>query len=282
MKIAVLITCHNRKAKTIACLEGLFQNELPTACSVEVFLVDDGSTDGTEQAVRDRYPQITIISGDGNLYWNGGMRVAFAVAMERCFDYYLWLNDDMLLYPITIETLIITSHDLQAKQGKSVIVVGSAQDANDGRFTYGGVKRLHKWKATKFTPVEPHDEPVECETMNGNCVLIPSEIAQTVGNMESKFVHSMGDMDYGLRAHYAGFSIWLMPGFAGTCSRNDEFGTFKDTSLPATVRLRKLMQPKVLPPSSWLVFTQRHTGLLWPIFWLWPYAKVLLNGLVKK
>ncbi len=282
MRIATLITCHNRKEKTIACLEALFKNTLSECYSLEVFLVDDGSSDGTDQAVLDRYPQVNIIKGDGNLYWNGGMRVAFAAAMERGFDFYLWLNDDTLLYPAAIQSLIATSGDLQAKQGKSVIVVGSTQDENDGRLTYGGVIRPHKWKTLLLKLVTPKDVPIECETMNGNCVLIPRAIAKVVGNLEKEFAHAMGDLDYGLRARYAGFSVWVMAGFAGTCSNNAATGSFNDASLPVTARLRKMMQPKGLPPSSWRVFTQRHAGFLWPIFWLWPYAKVMVKGLIKK
>ena len=282
MRIASLITCHNRKAKTRACLDALFQNALPEDYSLNVFLVDDGSADGTELAVRERYPQVRVINGNGSLYWNSGMRVAFAAAIEKGFNYYLWLNDDTLLYPSAIETLIATAQDLQTKQGKSVIVVGSTQDANDGHLTYGGLIRPHTWKATTFTLAAPRDVPVECETMNGNCVLIPCEVAQAVGNLEPKFAHAMGDLDYGLRARYAGFSVWAMVGFAGTCSNNAATGSFNDASLPAAVRLSKMMQPKGLPPSSWRVFTQRHAGILWPIFWLWPYVSILLKGLVKK
>lgn len=281
-RIATLITCHTRKAKTLACLEALFQNPLPEGYSLEVFLVDDGSKDGTSEAVKQQFPDVHLIGGDGSLYWNGGMRVAFAAAMEKGFDYYLWLNDDTLLYQTAIETLINTSHDLWAKQGKSVIVVGSTQDAKDGQHTYGGMVRPRKWKATTFQLVTPCDVPVECETMNGNCVLIPSEIAETVGNIEPKFAHAMGDADYGLRAGYAGFSLWVTSGFAGTCSHNSAIGSFNDSSLPVYVRLRKMMQPKGLPLSSWRVFTQRHAGNLWLLYWLWPYVKVLLSGLIKK
>lgn len=282
MRIAALITCHNRKEKTLACLNELYKNTLPEGYSLDGFLVDDGSTDCTEQAVHQRYPQVNIIRGDGSLYWNGGMRVAFAAAIEKDFDYYLWLNDDTLLYPTAIETLINSSLVLQAKQGKSVIVVGSTQDESDDRLTYGGVIRPRKWKTTTFTLIAPRDVPVECDTMNGNCVLVPREIAEVVGNMEPKFAHAMGDLDYGLRARYAGFSVWVVAGFAGTCSNNAATGSFHDASLPVSARLRKMMQPKGLPPSSWRVFTQRHAGLLWPVFWIWPYAKVILKGWVNK
>ena len=69
------------------------------------------------------------------------MRDAFAAAMERGFNYYLWLNDDTQHYPTSIEWLVTTAHDLQAKSGKSVVVVGSAEDANDGRLTYVEINR---------------------------------------------------------------------------------------------------------------------------------------------
>lgn len=282
MRIATLIACHNRKEITLFCLDALFNNSLPKGYSLEVFLVDDGSTDGTDQAVRERYPHVNIIKGDGSLYWNGGMRVAFAAAMGKGFDYYLWLNDDTLLYPTALNSLIATSGELQAKYGKCVIVVGSTQDANDGQLSYGGVIRPNKWKTLFFKLVIPKDVPIECETMNGNCVLIPRAIAKVVGNLEKKFAHAMGDLDYGLRASYAGFPVWVMAGFAGTCSNNAATGSFNDASLPVSARLHKMMQPKGLPPSSWRVFTQRHAGFLWPVFWLWPYAKVMVKGLAKK
>jgi GT2 family glycosyltransferase len=282
MKVATLITCYNRKEKTLACLEALFQITLAEGYSLDVYLVDDGSTDGTEQTVYERYPQITIIKGDGNLYWNGGMRVAFAAALEKGFDYYLWLNDDTLLYPSAIESMIKTSHQLSQLEGKAVVVVGATQDEASGKITYGGVIRPSKWRRTNFVLVSPKDEPVNCETMNGNCVLIPNNIAEKVGNLEPNFIHAMGDLDYGLRVGYAGFSVWVMPGFAGTCSNNPVTGSFNDARLFVTERFRRILQPKALPITSWRVFTQRHAGLLWPIFWLWPYTKVVLNGFFKK
>jgi len=282
MKLAVLLTCHNRKAHTLACLNMLFSNHLSDGYAFKVLLVDDGSTDGTSEEVRNYYPQVTVIEGDGNLYWNGGMRVAFSAAMEMGFDYYLWLNDDTLLYPTAIQSLLMTSMDLKKKHGKSVIVVGATKDKKGGRLTYGGVVRTSRWKRTAFTLIKPSDVPVECETMNGNCVLIPDEIAQAVGGMEPEFAHAMGDLDYGLRAQDAGFSIWVMPDYAGICDNNPVTGSFNDPLLSVTLRLRKMLQPKGLPLKSWRIFTRRHAGFLWPIYWLWPYLKVTMKGVFKK
>lgn len=112
--------------------------------------------------------------------------------------------------------------------------------------------------------------------MNGNCVLIPAAIAQSIGNIEKSFAHAMGDLDYGLRAKKAGFSVWIMPGYAGICPKNSITGTFYDRTLPVTQRLRKMMQPKGLPPSSWWLFARRHGGFFWLAFFIWPYLRILL------
>ena len=93
-KVAVLLTCHNRVEKTLKCLSKLFGQQVDESVKVTVYLVDDGSTDGTGIAVKDRYPDINVIYGDGSLFWNGGMHQAFAEALKVGFDYYLWLNDD--------------------------------------------------------------------------------------------------------------------------------------------------------------------------------------------
>lgn len=280
--IATLITCHSRKAKTIACLEALFQNTLPDGYWLEVFLVDDGSMDGTDAAVREHYPQVTIIKGDGNLFWNGGMRVAFDAARAKGFDFYLWLNDDTLLYPNALQSLLTTFNQLALQQGKPTIVVGSTRDESSGRLSYGGVVRPSKWKPTAFKLIAPGDLPIQCETMNGNCVLIPSEVVGAIGGMEPAFAHAMGDLDYGLRAGYAGFSVWVMPGYVGTCSNNPATGSFNDASLSVSIRLKKMLSPKGVSLTSWRVFTQRHAGVLWPIYWAWPYIKVVVKGMVGK
>jgi GT2 family glycosyltransferase len=113
--------------------------------------------------------------------------------------------------------------------------------------------------------------------MNGNCVLIPSAVANIVGNLEPAFVHAMGDIDYGLRVGQAGFPIMVLPGFIGVCAHNSIDNTFMDMRLSLGERWKKIMSLKGLPPSQWYVLTRRHAGLLWPLLFVWPYVKVLFS-----
>ena len=100
MKIAVILTCFNRKQQTLSCLKSLFEarDNYQSEIDMNIYLTDDGCTDGTAYAVRDSFPaeNITILQGDGNLFWAGGMRLAWKDALKRYkeYAYYLLVNDD--------------------------------------------------------------------------------------------------------------------------------------------------------------------------------------------
>lgn len=277
MRIATLITCYNRKEKTILCLEALFKNLLPEGYSLDVYLMDDGSTDGTADAVRALYPWVHVLSGDSGLFWCRGMHKAFEVALKGNYEYYLWLNDDTMLHLDAVLRLI----ECEAAQGKSkpVIVVGSTVDAKTGKLTYGGeVRRFKRFRPITFQQVVPSNVPQRCDSMTGNIVLIPSKVAQTVGNLDPVFEHAMGDTDYALRARKLGFEVWVGSGVFGTCSDNPNTGTYRDASQPLSHRWRQIMSRKGLPWRSWLVLTRRHTGPLWLFYFAWPYVSLIFGG----
>jgi GT2 family glycosyltransferase len=277
LRLATLITCHNRRETTLRCLRALFECRLPDDVQLHVLLVDDGSTDGTGEAVRGTYPQVEVLPGDGSLYWTGGMRKAFAVAMGRRFDHYLWLNDDTCLYQETLAALLGVAAEVQAAGHKAAIVVGSTHSRGGGPVNYGGIRK--KWRHLNRELVEPQETAIPCETMHGNCVLVPHEIAQRVGNLDPAFIHTIGDIDYGLRASQAGFLILVMPGYAGICELNPLSETPFDPSLPLNSRYERLLGPKGLPFKPWLTFLWRHFGFVGLAHWLWTYVKVPLTWL---
>lgn len=282
MRIALLLTCHNRLDQTLACLDRIFRQELPKNVSTEVFLVDDGSTDGTGDAVRQHFPQVHILEGTGNLFWTGGMRMAYEAAESVDPDFYLWLNDDVELYGDALGRLLSTCDDLLAAGEKMPIVIGTTRDPATLAPTYGGVLHCSRWHPMKFRLVMSDHCPVRCDTFNGNCVLVSRLAAECVGNLDSVFTHGMGDFDYGLRAWGLGCPCWVAPGFVGTCARGGSKRIWEDSSSSLRLRWRALCDIRGLPPKEYRAYLRRHGGRLWLFYWLLPYLKTLVLPLLPE
>jgi GT2 family glycosyltransferase len=277
-RVNAILTSFNRRETTLACLRALAVSAQSARVDLQAILVDDASTDGTAAAVREAFDWVEVIEGTGDLFWNRGMHVGYERAMANLPDYFLWLNDDTELYPDALGRLISQSEMLAARSGRPVIVVGSTVDRQSGQLTYGGYvsgSRLHRFG---YRLVWNDARPIPCETMNGNCVLIQLAIARQVGNLDPVYEHAMGDTDYALRAREAGFGVFVAAGVMGRCSGNPLAGSFTDESLPWRRRWQLMLGRKGLPVRSWLHFTRRHGGLMWPLYFAWPYAKLAVAG----
>jgi GT2 family glycosyltransferase len=288
--IAVLITSHNRKSMTLATLAALF-NQYPNAkTALDVYLVDDGSTDGTTEAIYQQYDCVKIIQGTGSLFWNGGMRVAFAEAIQAAdYDYHLWLNDDTLLLPNALTTLLETSKSLATAGFASAIVSGSTCDPETRSLTSGGFRRQWPKLLMRFDLIEPQEIAQQSDTFSGNCVLIPRSVYKVLGNLNPKFTHFLGDLDYGLRAQHQGYSVWITPGYVGTSPQHHGRGNeayelnsfseiFQKLNHPKGLCWGNDLQQRLMPMKEWTAFLKEHAGFFWLIPWVLTYRKLM--GLV--
>lgn len=229
MKVSVLLTCHNRKEKTLTCLRKLFEQDTE-GFVFDVFLVNDGCTDGTAEAVREEFPQIYIIQGDGTLFWNRGMLLAWKTALkESNCDAVLWLNDDTMLNSGALSFLISC-----AGRHSGAIIVGSVAD-RDGMLSYGGYQVLN-------VLLKPEKSEMQCSLFNGNVVLVPKEVSDKIGLLDCKFSHAMGDFEYGRRACGNGIECFVTP-VIGQCDRNGDYVRWMDTTHSVLKRLKLLYSP---------------------------------------
>lgn len=277
-RIAVILACYNRRQNTIACLDAvLAQQELDDA-TLALYITDDASTDGTAAALQARYPGATLLAGSGALFWNGGMRLAWSAAMRGDYDYFLWLNDDTFLQPDALRRMLDTHAQARRGGARPGIVVGSTHGEH-GETSYGGERQRSALQPLTLDLIPPKASMQPCDTFNGNCVLIDRRAVAILGNLDGGFIHAMGDTDYGLRAKKAAVPMWVMPGYAGRCVNDTPArGVFKDRALPLTQRVRQILAPKGLPWKPWLLLCRRHTGWLWPLYWSWPYLKLVATS----
>lgn len=275
--IAVIMTSHNRREKTLQCLRSLHASAVGVQnLTYQVFLVDDGSTDGTAEAVTAIGLSVNVIEGRGDLFWNRGMVQAWSAALshDEAFDGYLLLNDDTVLDQHALEHLLA----VDAAYRCEAIVVGAVRDPHTGEGTYGGVIRLSRWHPGRVERLPPSDRVQTADTFNANCVYVPSSVADAVGILDSSYQHSMGDFDYGFRARKRGFGVIVAPGTVGTCARNATPGTWLDVTLPLKRRLTLLESPKGLPRHEWRVFLRRHGAPAAAILAWVPTLRVVLSS----
>lgn len=262
--IAVLITCYNRQATTLDCLHTLSrQKGVGVDFSLEVFIVDDASIDGTGNKIREEFGGckkmiVNVIDGTGSLFWCKGMRLAWDKAVEkenrigRKYDYFLWVNDDIHLKPDAIFNII---NDGRLVNG---VVVGTF--AFDDTYTCVGYSAKRK---DGYEPIPNGLNSIKISngSMNGNLVLVPHDVYDKIGPIYGGYSHGFGDYDYGMMLIRAGLGFWSSSHWCGWCEC--ETSRVRDMR-GATLRerLALLRNPRGRPLRDTFIYRYRHWGLL--------------------
>lgn len=261
MRIAVLMTVHNRREQTLACLRTLYaQLALLDGEKYEsdVWLNDDGSTDGTADAVLQAFPQVRLTRTDGTFYWSGGLRHVWLAAAEEDYDSYLWLDDKLTLGENAVYSLLDNSGFL----GHKAIVVGSVL-APDGSLYRGG--RSRGGRLVDPDPVIPKP----CYIFDGRLVLVPKYVFDRLGAMDGRYRHKLGDYDYAIRAYKAEINRVVAPGILGVCAREPAVLPWRDPRKSLRDRYRVLFSPLGKPLKEHFLFDLRSKGLfqaIWTVF----------------
>ena len=276
MKIAVLIASFNRVAVTLRGVSSLLDaaSRAPSA-QLEIFLLDDASPDNTGVLVKERFPEIHVIEGTGNLFWNRGMCRAYQAARASGvkFDAYLLFNDDIVLYPAALEQM--TAVFIALNRTASSAVVGAMCSAKSGVTTYYGHCLNPKYNPLRhgkpgnpplFITVLPDGTLRNCDTFSGNCVLVPGAAMEKAGGLDPKYRHMYGDVDLGMTLRKNGCRTYLMPDHMGTCER--------DPLPAATPRLFDRLRAVFYPPCS--VFDEMHLA-----FRRFPWPIAILNASLR-
>lgn len=245
-RVAAILTCFNRKEKTLACLKSLF-DVLPRA---EVYLTDDGCSDGTSTAILNQFSdKVHIIHGTGNYFWSRGMYMAWREAVKADFDFYIWLNDDVELYPFFWQEL----QDSYKRVSDDSVISGLIESFDRTQILYGG-SDSHKKLITAS------ERPQEVTFMNGNVVLIPRCVVERVGIIDPVYHHDLGDVDYGLRVGEAGGHVYttcrpVAAGYANNYCRVRKWGS------SIRQRFKKLNSPLGSPLRLNFYYRKKHFGV---------------------
>lgn len=216
-KTAILIPVHNHIEYTRKCLKALddevFSSDL--AAYFYVVIIDDGSTDGTEDFVRSVYPAVYILKGDGNLWWSGSINAGAEFAIKKLkADYLLLWNNDIITagnyfrhlinWQLTTDNNTITGSKIfMDERMRLVWSMGGKYDPVTGStFMYGMGK----------PDAEPFMKPVEAEWLTGMGTLVPVNVVDKIGMWDNlSFPQYHGDLEFTYRAYLAGYKVIVNP-----------------------------------------------------------------------
>ncbi len=249
MNIAIILTCFNRKNQTLKSLQALFHaaeqyNRHNTeGFTIRIFLTDDGCTDGTAEAIHSTFPDkdITILQGDGTLYWAGGMRMAWKAAIEagQKWNFFLLMNDDTILCPEAFSELMATHKFVFQKHGKNGIYSGVCSSSDGKNITYGGKKYSKPLIGRSYT-MKPTGTPQPCRMTNANILLVSHEVTETIGIFDEGYTHSCADWAYGIEACKAGFPVYITAHVCGKCDNDyDTENVEKEKVIAMSINERK-------------------------------------------
>lgn len=210
VKIHVIIPVHNRIDFTERCLNSLIQQDDQ---DFNIFVIDDGSTDGTSEMIRDKFPEVVIIHGDGNLWWTGSINKGIKFVLDFCNteDFILVLNNDLVVPPNYITSI------KKASQLFPKALIGSlvAEINSEDIIVSGGIQI--DWKTAKWINLNsglsrnslPPDFNVEVSTLTGRGVLIPASVFREIGLYDEEHILQCGDTELPIRASKAGYKLMV-------------------------------------------------------------------------
>lgn len=173
IRLAIVTPVFNRRDLTLQCLRSIYRSNLD-GIEMDIYIVDDGSTDGTSEAIAHDFPKVHVIKGTGDLWFTGGTNVGVRKALEQDCDYILMINDDQVFDEDAIHHMIET-----AEKGKKR-VVGSLLLLWDQPHKLFQVSPIwstwigswrHWYQQTVWTIP---NKPWRVGLIVGNCVLVPS------------------------------------------------------------------------------------------------------------
>jgi len=219
-KVEIVLPVHNRRETTLQALKSLSRVKTD-GVYFHTIIVDDGSTDGTSEAIRLAFPDVQIVAGNGTLHYAAGTNRGIAAALELGADFVVIANDDSIFHSDFLERLISTALSNPRSIVGAMLLLW---DRPDSVFQVD-----FKWKTSKGGWQQNDNSSVfdlprnsfEVEGLAGNCVLIPTDAIKECGLMdEAKFPFGWGDIQYFVRMRKAGWKLLIEPTAFVWCEPN--------------------------------------------------------------
>lgn len=204
--IYLVIPVFNRKHFTKECLLSLKRG---TNQNYKVIVVDDGSTDGTADMLREEFPEVEVLFGDGNLFWTASVNMGIKHALQAGAEYVMTLNNDLEV----AEDYIENTYKRMAEKPNAIL--GALEmDAGTREPAFGGEIVDFKLNKVRHLLQElPKEQQVGLHAVSqlpGRGLLIPRAVFEKIGLLDQeRFPHYVADYDFTHTALRNGFELYV-------------------------------------------------------------------------
>jgi len=234
----------------------LYALKRQTVKEFKIIIVDDGSEDGTSDMIKDEFPNVIILKGNGNLWWAEATNVGIRYALKNNATSIMMLNDDTVPETDYIEKMLHWQKNYPyALLGAFAISADSKKAIYAGQirnyWTGKSISILNSLKENEMSGLK------EVNIFPGRGLLVNVKVFENIGLFDSKnFPQMVADMDFTTRAYNAGYKIY--------CNLDAKILIYPDESAGI-----KLIRDKNIKNFYLHLFSIRGAGNL---IWLYKYA----------
>lgn len=218
--VSIIIVNYNTQRLTLDCLQSVCDSN--TRYAYEIIVVDNHSKDGSVEAIREQFPNVTLIANEENTGFAKANNQGMKIASGR---YVLLLNSDTLMQRDTLEKMIALMDErpeIGAAGCKVILPDGSLDKACKRGFPTPSASFYYAFGFSKIFPDNPRfngyqlgyldpDQEYEVDCLVGAFMLVRQEAVRQVGGLDETFFMYGEDLDWCYRIKEAGWKIYYYP-----------------------------------------------------------------------
>ena len=267
-KVFAVILAFNHIEDTRECLQSFIS--ATQGINIELLLVDNGSSDFTQEIVQKEFPQVNVLRSDKNLGVAGGYNLGIVYSHKMGADFILIANNDISIDREMIKQLVSFMEGMP-----------SAGIAMPKIFHYYG-DRSRLWTIgaywRKFPPsvkmmeynrldIGKYKEPVHIEYAPSCCYLIRGKVVDQIGGFDPEYFFYFDDWDYCVRVRNCGYTIWMVP----------TAQMWHKVSVSTQKSDRPFTWWKYMGQSAFRFYTKYHTKLEFILFIIWFFIREIIK-----
>lgn len=220
VKIFIIIVNWNGKQNTIECLDSI-SRLTQDLIKVETIVVDNGSTDGSQETISLKFPNVYTLFLKKNTGFTGGNNLGIQYALKRYADFIWLLNNDTILDKTTLMKLLKAMSDVTVGIVGPKIYFSSGREFHKRRYKEndrgkvlwyaGGIidwKNVYAYhRGVDEVDIGRYDQTEETEFVSGCSMFIRRSVLEKVGLLDDKYYLYLEDLDFSVRAKRLGVKL---------------------------------------------------------------------------